>query len=246
MTAGGEREDTDHMVAIARPVGEGRRAARREAIIDAATGLFAEKGFDGVSVQEIADAADTHKTTVLYHFDTKDALHDAVLDQALGRVAEVQREFLAGDFARERVAYLIDQMLAFYAEHPSLARLLMREMLDPEGSEAYLRRFVDPIYVPAVASMTKAMRAGRIRTIDPAQFIYDTHVTLISYFCNAPLLRRLKPGVGPFSVEALIARREFLVDRIFQQLTPDATLTLPRRGTSPARRRSSAGGGTSP
>ena len=211
------------MVAISPLVGQGRRRAdKRDAIIGAATELFADKGFSGTSVQEIADAAGTHKTTVLYHFATKDALHEAVLDRALGRISDVMREFLAGEFKRARVGYLLDQMLAFYAEHPSLARLLERELLEPGGSEAYLERFVDPIYVPAVASFERAMKAGLIRSVDPALFIHDAHVTLIGYFCHRPLLERLKPGVDPFSVEALIARREFLVDQIFRQLTPDS------------------------
>ena len=230
--------DTHHMVAISPLNGQGRkRTGKSDAILDAATELFAEKGFSGVSVQEIAVRAGTHKTTVLYHFATKDALHEAVLDQALGRIAEVMGEFLAGEFRRDRVAYLLDQMLAFYAEHPSLARLLERELLEPTGSEAYLERFVDPIYVPAVASFERAIQAGHIRPVDPALFVHDAHVTLISYFCHRPLLERLKPGVDPFSVEALIARREFLVDQIFRQLTPDRP-SLP----NPSSRSSSIGG----
>jgi AcrR family transcriptional regulator len=208
------------MVASSQPVGEAR-PRRREAILDAATRLFADRGFAGVTVQEIADAAGTHKTTVLYHFDTKDALHEAVLDRALGRIAEVMGEFLAGPMVRERVAYLLDQILSFYAENPALARLLQRELLEPEGSEAYFRRFVDPIYLPALRSMEEAMDAGRMRRIDPAQFIHDTHVMLIGYFCHAPFLERLKPGFDPFSVDALIARREFLVDWVFRKIAPD-------------------------
>lgn len=229
------RSDTNHVVAISRPSGEDRtthvakpaveppprrQGDRRVAIIDAATDLFAERGFDGVSVQEIADAAGTHKTTVLYHFDTKDALHEAVLEQALGKVSEIQREFLAGPFARERLGYLIDQIHSFYAEHPSLARLLQRELLDPVGGEAYLKLFVDPIYVPAMEMFDRAIRGGLVRPIDPALFIHDTHVTLIGYFCHRPLLERLRPGVDPYSVEALIGRRDYLVDQIFAQLTP--------------------------
>lgn len=185
--------------------------------------MFAERGYGGVSVQEIADAAATHKTTVLYHFSSKEALHEAVLDEALGRLAEVMREFLAGDFRRERVAYLLDQNHAFFAEHLSLARLLQRELLESSDVEAYLKRFVEPIYLPAVRSIEAAMDAGTVRRIDPALFIHDLHVQLISYFCHRPLLERLKPG-DPFSVEALIERRDHLVDQIFRMLTPDERL----------------------
>jgi AcrR family transcriptional regulator len=227
------------MVAKAPPIGEDsaagpRRNDRRRAILDAATELFAERGFGAVSVQEIADAAGTHKTTVLYHFETKDALHDAVLDEVLGLLAAQMREFLAGDFARDRVAYLLDQQHAFFAEHRQMARLLERELLESAEPEAYLRRFVEPIYLPAVASLQRAMDAGVIRRIDPALFIYDLHVLLISYFCHSPLLQRLKPG-DPYAVDALIARREHLVDQIFQQLAPDESKRSVRARSGGAR-----------
>ncbi|MEX2247832.1 MAG: TetR/AcrR family transcriptional regulator [Dehalococcoidia bacterium] len=211
------------------------RPARRRAILDAATTLFADRGFAAVSVQEIADAARTHKTTVLYHFATKDALHEEVLDEALGRIAEVMDEFLGGEFRRERVAYMLDQIQAFFAEHRALARILERELLESSGPEAYLSRFVEPIYVPAVATLERAMKAGVIRRIDPALFIHDVHVQLIGYFCHGPLIERLRPG-DPFSIEALIARRDHLVDQIFHQLTIDdeklAQLTATAGGTS--------------
>ena len=53
--------------------------------------------------------------------------------------------------------------------------------------------------------------------VDPALFIHDLHVQLIGYFCHRPLLERLKPG-DPLSIDALIARRNHLVDQIFRQL----------------------------
>jgi len=209
------------VVVTSRPHGEEpRRPDRRRAILEAATELFAERGFAGVSVQEIADRARTHKTTVLYHFETKEALHEAVLDEALGRIADVMGEFMAGEFTRERLAYLLDQIQAFFAEHLPLARLLERELLDPSGSDAYLKRFVEPIYGPAVAGFERAIAAGRVRPIDPALFVHDAHVQLIGYFCHRPLLERLKPGVDPYSIEALIARRDYLVEQTFSILAP--------------------------
>lgn len=196
---------------------------RREAILDAATVFFAERGLAGVSIQEIADAAGTHKTTVLYHFATKNALYDTVLDQAIGDIASVMQDFLAGGFdsthLRERVAYMIDQIQAHFAEHPAHARLLARELLEQHPTSVYIAQFVERIYLPAMAKIEEAVSKGWIPQIDPALFIHDLHVELIGYFCHGTLLERLKP-VDPLSIEALIDRRNHLVDQIFLQLRP--------------------------
>jgi TetR/AcrR family transcriptional regulator len=194
------------------------RGPRRRAVLDSATELFAERGFAGVSIQEIASTAHTHKTTVLYHFGTKEALYAAVLEEALEKIAQVMADFLSGGFEsanlRERVAYLIDQIQAYYAERPAHARLLERELLEAQVPAAYLDHFVERIYQPAVAAIQEGSRLGIIRPVDPALFIHDMHILLVGYFCHRPLLERLKPG-DPFSIEALIARRNHLVDQMF-------------------------------
>jgi AcrR family transcriptional regulator len=212
------------MVAKMQPARRNRtRTDRRQAILDAATDLFAERAFTGVSIQEIADRAHTHKTTVLYHFETKDALYAAVLNEALDRIETVMRDFLAGGFAsghlRERVAYLLDQIHAYFAEHQAHARLLERELLEAASPAAYMTHFVERVYLPAVEGLERAVAQGIIRPVDPAFFIHDLHVQLIGYFCHRPLLERLRPG-DALSIEALIARRNHLVDQIFYQLGP--------------------------
>ncbi|GAA0961862.1 TetR/AcrR family transcriptional regulator [Virgisporangium aurantiacum] len=53
---------------------ERKKAATRKAISDAATELFLERGFDDVSIREIADKADVSPTTVFAHFPQKEAL----------------------------------------------------------------------------------------------------------------------------------------------------------------------------
>jgi AcrR family transcriptional regulator len=53
---------------------ERKKAATRKAISDAATELFVERGFDAVSIREIAEKADVSPTTVLAHFPQKEAL----------------------------------------------------------------------------------------------------------------------------------------------------------------------------
>lgn len=65
---------------------ERKKAATRKAISDAATLLFIERGFDEVSIREVAEAADVSPTTVFAHFPQKEAL---VFDED-----DAQREML--------------------------------------------------------------------------------------------------------------------------------------------------------
>ena len=53
---------------------ERKKAATRKAISDVATMMFLERGFDAVSIREVADAADVSPTTVFAHFPQKEAL----------------------------------------------------------------------------------------------------------------------------------------------------------------------------
>jgi AcrR family transcriptional regulator len=75
------------------PVGrrERKKAATRRAIADAALRLFLERGYDAVSVREIADAADVSTTTLFKHFPAKEALvFDEDSDQEARLIAAVR------------------------------------------------------------------------------------------------------------------------------------------------------------
>ena len=57
-------------------------AAQRTAeIIQAATAVFAEKGFDGATMEDIADAVGINKATIYLYFESKDALIRAIAEQ---------------------------------------------------------------------------------------------------------------------------------------------------------------------
>lgn len=187
----------------------------RGAILDAATELFARRGFGGVAIQEIADLAGVHKTTVLYQFGTKEALHEAVLDHALEPMVTLTHDFLAGAFNRERLSWHLDQLQRYLADHPSIPRLMMRELLEGgEYGDAYLERFVKPVYNPAIRRLEKvqAEAEGVIADFDPALFVHDVYVQIMSYFCHGALLERLT-GSDPYTVDRLIARRNYLVEQ---------------------------------
>nr|AIA16811.1 Bacterial regulatory proteins, tetR family [uncultured bacterium] len=80
------------------PIGrrERKKAATRKAISDVATMMFLERGFDNVSIREVADAADVSPTTVFAHFPQKEALVFDEDDEERERLVSAVRDRPAG------------------------------------------------------------------------------------------------------------------------------------------------------
>ena len=75
---------------------ERKKAATRAAILDAALPLFLERGFDAVTVREIADKADVTPKTVFSHFPHKEALLFSDEDERHARLAGAVRDRASG------------------------------------------------------------------------------------------------------------------------------------------------------
>ena len=80
------------------PIGrrERKKAATRKNISDVATMLFLERGFDAVSIREIAEVADVSPTTVFAHFPQKEALVFDEDDEQRDRLVAAVRNRPAG------------------------------------------------------------------------------------------------------------------------------------------------------
>jgi TetR/AcrR family transcriptional regulator len=103
---------------------------RKEEILDAATRLFAERGYEGASMNDVAERVGMRKASLFYHFATKEALYEAVI----GRLIDTLRSALSAVYAgegsfRERIARAADTVTVVLGGHPYAARLLVREMM---------------------------------------------------------------------------------------------------------------------
>ncbi|MFF2330386.1 MULTISPECIES: TetR/AcrR family transcriptional regulator [unclassified Streptomyces] len=80
---------------------ERKKLQTRRRLLAAATELFAERGFDKVSVAEIAEAADVSKMTVFNYFAGKEDLVLAPMEEHIGDVARVVGERAPGESATD-------------------------------------------------------------------------------------------------------------------------------------------------
>ncbi len=102
---------------------ERKKAATRKAISDVATEMFVARGFDNVSIREIADAADVSPTTVFAHFPQKEALvFDEEEDQRARLIAAIHDRPAGTSIAQALHDYLLAdyaETLEFAGEHPA-------------------------------------------------------------------------------------------------------------------------------
>jgi AcrR family transcriptional regulator len=109
-------------------------AERREVIATAATEVFAERGYHGASIDEIARRSGVSPPVVYDHFDSKKDLHKRLLERHYADLRAVWREHLAGDEPLERrISRAVDAWYGYVESHPYAGRMLFQDTTgDPE------------------------------------------------------------------------------------------------------------------
>jgi AcrR family transcriptional regulator len=109
-------------------------AARREVIAAAATELFAERGYQGASIEEIARRSGVTPPVVYDHFDSKQALYRELLETHFADLRQVwAANFTGDDPPEQRVARSFDAWFAYVEAHPFAGRMLFRDTTgDPQ------------------------------------------------------------------------------------------------------------------
>lgn len=122
------------------------QGAMRDRILSAAARLLAAHGFDGTTLQAVADEVGVRKPSVLHHFPSKDALRKAVLERMLDHWNEVvPKIMLTARVGTSRFDALAGEMVRFFASDPNRARVILREMLDrPDIHRRVVSRDMSP------------------------------------------------------------------------------------------------------
>src|SRR3954466_714239 len=111
-------------------VREAAAQATRDAILKAATKVFAKYGYDGGSVEQISKAAKSYDRMIYYYFGSKEGLFIAVLEQMYARFNEAEsRLSLAADDPVASLTAIVEFMAGYYQKNPEFVTLLNAENL---------------------------------------------------------------------------------------------------------------------
>jgi len=101
----------------------------RERILEVATEFFAEQGYVETRLEDVAAQLGMRRPSLLYYFEDKRALYEAVVDSVFGGLAvRITEAFDAGGTPTERIEAIVNAWLESVVDTPPLARLMLREV----------------------------------------------------------------------------------------------------------------------
>jgi len=142
-----------------------RPRSRKEQIIDQATGLFAQHGYDKVTVKDLARACEITEPALYRHFKGKDAIYDAVLDRLAGHLDHdsLFASLDGRDELREILNGIADHILSFFAANKDPYRLLLYSTLGHHSKAKTVFRSLRLPYVTFLKDqLDRLYKAGAI------------------------------------------------------------------------------------
>jgi TetR/AcrR family transcriptional regulator len=210
-----------------------------ELILSAAAHEFAERGFAGARVDEIARRAGVNKAMLYYHVGDKAALYEKVILDTVSAVEASLREAMAQEATPEgKVLALAHVFETVAATRPYMPRIMLREMalggrdLPPPAIEAFGR-----IIRIEEAVLKEAARSGHFRPADVMSFhilmVGGTMLHLVSRGVRERIRGVALPDLPEPSGSAAEAVTGFLLEGLLSRGRGNAP--KPRTGSRPRR-----------
>jgi TetR/AcrR family transcriptional regulator len=176
----------------------------RQTILDVAEQLFAEHGFEAVTMERIGRAAGLSRGAPGYYFGSKDALYRAVLErmfEGTEHLVEVTRHQLAAVPARDldrALEIVVGNLLEFLWERPTFLTLTEREALRRSGVMQGTRAHLSLLR----SAIALAEEFASASAADPRQLLLSLLGLCWFPLANPPLVRDLGGGLDRSFLEA--------------------------------------------
>ena len=182
--------------------------------------LFAEQGFDGVSVDAIARAAGVNKAMINYHFGGKNGLYLAILADLFDPVIARLTALADGDApADEKLHGYFRMMLEMHHDKTRFPQMLIREVTTGGGHlDGGIRRRIAAVFDAVRRIIQQGIDDGTFRPVDPFLTYLALNGSLVFFFATQSFRERMladHPTLSPEppSPEEFVAHVEALYSR---------------------------------
>ncbi|MCP4663981.1 MAG: TetR/AcrR family transcriptional regulator, partial [bacterium] len=182
-----------------RPRAHHDAAATREALFEAATELFAERGFDGAKVEAIARRAGVNKAMISYHFGGKKGLYAAIVEATIDsfheRFAAVADE---SQPAAERLRRFVEGFAEVATRRPGFPAMMLREAVSGGRNldKSVFQRMLQ-LFSLVRGIVEQGVREGSFRPVDPLLTHLSLIGSLVFFFSTMAVRERLLAVTQP-------------------------------------------------
>lgn len=144
----------------------------RNRILKSASALFAERGFSGVSMSDVAEAAGLVKSSIYHHFENKEALYLAVMAEMSRQSREQMEAGAQGSTWKERLLGAARVLGKLIGPRSHVLSLILGGMAQvPANVDSHMMETIAPLRREFSAVLTREIRAGiaagELRDLDP-------------------------------------------------------------------------------
>lgn len=163
-----------------------------DTIIDAASEVFADKGYEGARVDELARAAGVNKATLYYQIGDKEAVYHAVITRVLARTAdEVCAAVSSTEGCEEKIRHFVSIFARQAGSMRYAAPIMLREVASggrnlPDSAMQQMGRMLGALS----EGLTEGERLGLFRPVNEFMVHMMIVGSLLLYASNEPIRRR--------------------------------------------------------
>ncbi|HWQ83588.1 MAG TPA: TetR/AcrR family transcriptional regulator [Anaerolineales bacterium] len=170
------------------PGSSGVSRSLRQEILTTARGLFIEYGYRGLSMSVLARAVGVSKAALYYHFQDKEQLFLAVLNELLDEIEILVDQAISDQTdSRLQIQLLVKLILSRPRDERAAIRLASQEMayISTEASQIFYRQYQEKFIGKIEGIISSGIRAGELRPVDPSLATWALLGMMFPYFYPA-------------------------------------------------------------
>jgi TetR/AcrR family transcriptional regulator len=167
--------------------------AKREMIMEEAEKIFAERGFYGSSIRDIAKACGSNVALIYYYFKDKEDLYEKILDETFRKLhGIVYKSMESTEKEDEKLRLFISSYIHFMGTRKYIPRIIAREMA--EGG-AHVEKILDRYFAHIFLRVSETIEEGREKSFSAEIHRELTPLSLIGmmgfFFFASPMVKKV-------------------------------------------------------
>ncbi len=140
-------------------------------ILNTATALFLQHGYHGLSMRELARRVGVSKASLYYHFNDKEQLFLAILNNNVEQMAEVVANARRHPSTRQQISSMLQQLARQAPQQYAIIRLASQELghLSPEARQSFIEHYHNRFILPISEMLQSGIERGELKNMNAQQ-----------------------------------------------------------------------------